>query len=78
MAKIPYIDYRALEEFYTIPDACKLLNMSKKELKVVCYNYGIDVRRNEIGEPGFVKYDIRKLHNALYHEANRGNDDPWA
>ena len=40
-------------------------------------------RRNEIGVYGFVKYDICRLHNLLYHEgrnqtANAWEDDPWA
>ncbi len=33
MPNIPYIDYRELDEFYTIPKLCRLLNMSKLELK---------------------------------------------
>lgn len=58
----------------------------KSELKEKCEQYGMKPRRNEIGNYGFVRYDVRKLHNQLYHEC-RGNgkdawqeqeDDPWA
>ena len=42
--------------------------------------YGIEPRRNEIGDYGFVKYDVRKLHNLLYYEGkdHTKEDDPWA
>ncbi len=81
MAKIDFIDYKELDEFYTIPQLCKLLKMEKDELKAKCKQYGIKPRQNEIGEYGLVKYDVRKLHNAIYHEgedAKRHEDDPWA
>lgn len=81
MAKVPYIDYKNLKEFYTIPEVCKLFDMSKAELKKKCTQYSIDPRRNEIGDYGLVKYDVRKLHNSIYHEAENDRqreDDPWA
>lgn len=86
MEQIPYINYKELDEFYTIPQLAKLLGLSKQELKEKCEQYDIRPRRNEIGDHGFVRFDVRKLHNALYHES-RGNrkgngyhseDDPWA
>lgn len=41
--------------------------------------YSIFPRQNEIGEWGFVTYDVRKLHNLLYHEEGpRKDQDPWA
>ena len=67
MASIPYINYKELKEFYTVSEVCKL--------------FDIQPRRNEIGEHGFVKYDVRKLHNAIYHESAgqwAWEDDPWA
>ena len=78
--KVPYINYKDLEEFYSIQEACKLLKLSKDILKRKCNQYGIEPRRNEIGEYGFVKYDIRKLHSFLYHANRDGTkaDDPWA
>ena len=84
MPNIPYIDYKELDEFYTIPKLCRLLDMSKPELKEKCKQYGIEPRRNEIGDYGLVKYDVRKLHNTLYHESrsteknSQKEDDPWA
>lgn len=73
-----YIDYNSLKEFYTIPEACELLEMTKSELKEKCNHYGIVPTRNEIGEAGFSKYDIRRLHNKLYYENQQKEWDPWA
>ena len=44
---------------------------------------GVKPRRNEIGDYGLVKYDVRKLHNSLYYEGRDNEkktkeDDPWA
>jgi len=74
-----YIDYLTMKEFYTIPEACELLGMSKLELKLKCEEQNIHPTRNEIGEGGFTKYDIRKLHNKLYYEdRNHCKEwDPW-
>ena len=85
MEKIPYINYAELDEFYTVQQLAKLFGITKQELKKKCEQYDIEPRRNEIGDYGFVRFDVRKLHNALYHES-RGNkkadhtreDDPWA
>ena len=86
MKQIPYINYQELDEFYTVSQLSKLLGISKPELKEKCEELDIKPRRNEIGDYGFVRFDVRKLHNALYHES-RGNkkedsyhkeDDPWA
>ena len=76
MSTIPYINYKDMKEFYTIPETCKLFEMSKENIRRQCEQYGIEPRRNEIGEYGFVKYDVRKLHNAIY-KASKGEDDPW-
>ena len=76
---VPHIDYFTLDEYYTIHELCDLLNMDKQMFKDKCAKYSVSPRRNEIGEWGFVKYDVRKLHNALYHAQNKNqNDDPWA
>ena len=74
---VPYIDYFGMKEFYSIVEVCELFEMSKDELRKQCDLYGIAPRRNEIGEYGFVKYDVRKLHNTIY-KAGKGEDDPWA
>ena len=58
----------------------RLFQVEKSYLKEKSKFYHIDPRQNEIGEYGFVKYDVRKLHNLLYHEyrENKRTDDPWA
>ena len=80
MAPVSYIDSTELNEFYTIKEVCKLFQMDKSALKQKCKEYDIEPRRNEIGDYGFVKYDVRKLHNLLYHEGKEHGkeDDPWA
>ena len=84
MNSIPYVNYKELAEFYTVQQLAELFNMSKQELKAKCERYGIFPRQNEVGEYGFVRYDVRKLHNQLYCEGrdkSKGNskvDDPWA
>ncbi len=78
---VPYINYKELNEFYTIPELCRLLAIDKNTLKEKSEQYGIEVRRNEIGDCGFVKYDVRKLHIALYYEDRGGrkaSENPWA
>ena len=80
---IPYIKYEDLKEFYTIKEVCRLFHMEKKVLTEKCAQYDIAPRRNEIGDWGLVKYDVRKLHNLIYHEDSNGQDlteadDPWA
>ena len=77
MSKIPYINYKELEEFYTIPQLCQLFCMDKSALKRKCEQYAVRPRRNENREYGLVKYDVRKLHSATYHE-DEVDDDPWA
>ena len=80
MATVPYIKYSEVDEFYTIKEVCKLFQMEKSNLKQKWKEYGIEPRRNEIGDYGFVKYDVRKLHNLLYYEGKEHakEDDPWA
>lgn len=71
-----YIDYISMKEFYTIQETCELLEMNKQELRMKCDVYGVIPTRNEIGESGFTKYDVRKLHNKLYYE-ERGHKEEW-
>ena len=77
MAHVSFIHYKDLKEFYTISEVCKLFNMKKARIRKKCEKYGIKPRRNKIGEYGFVKYDVRKLHN---RNAAPGacEDDLWA
>lgn len=81
MSKVPYINYNELEEFYTIKEACKLFELSKAELKAFSEEFGVEPRMNEIGEFGFPRYDIRKLHNSIYYSGKDKavkESDPWA
>lgn len=77
---VNYIEYRTLKEFYTISEACELLEMGKPDLQTKCEQYGILPVRNEKGVYGFVKYDFCNLHNKLYFEdrKEKKDDDPWA
>lgn len=82
MAKVPYIDYKEMKPFYTVDEVAELFKMSKQALREKCEEYEVAPRRNEIGEWGFVTYDVRKLHNQLYHEGHGSErakeDDPWS
>lgn len=79
---IPYICYNDLEEFYTLKSVCNLLKTDKETLKQSCKRYDINPQRNEIGDWGLSRYDLRRLHNFLYKEGkastNGKTDDPWA
>lgn len=57
--------------------------MDKRDLRKKCEQYVVKPRRNEIGDYGLMKYDVLKLHNAIYREDDNrktfnSNDDPWA
>lgn len=86
MNQIPYINYKELDEFYTVQQLASLFGMTKQELKEACKKYDIEPRQNEVSEYGFVRYDVRRLHNFLYYESRGGKkddgyhkeDDPWA
>ena len=77
---VQYIDYMDMKEFYTIREVCQLFGCEKAELKQACERYDVDPIQNEIGEYGFTRYDVRKLHNALYHASKdrQKEVDPWA
>ena len=77
-----YIEYKKLKEFYTVDELVDLLGLDKATLKEKCSQYGIQPRRNEIGEWGLDRYDVRKLHYKLYYENRLSgrkaeDDDPW-
>ena len=79
---VPYVNYNELDEFYTLKGVCNLLKMDKEALRKSCKKYDINPQRNEIGDWGLSRYDLRRLHNFLYKEgrpdANGKGDDPWA
>ncbi len=82
MSKVPYIKYDEMKPFYTIQELCEQFRMKKADLRDACKRYQVEPRRNQIGDWGFVTYDVRRLHNKLYHEDDttgaKGTDDPWA
>ena len=41
MNQVPYIDYKDLDEFYTIRQLADLLNISKSDLKKKCEQHDI-------------------------------------
>lgn len=81
---IAYIDYRTLDdEFYPLKRVCHLLEFDKLTLKEKCEAYAIRPQRNEVGEWGLTRYDLRKLHHTLYHEDRKNSgsqkdEGPWA
>ena len=80
---LPYIDYNSLEEFHTLKSVCSLFKIDKDKLREKCGQYGISPQKNEVGDWGLTRFDVRKLHNFLYYEdkknvGNRKGDDPWA
>ena len=58
MAKVPYVKYEDMDEFYTIQNVCRLFQMNKSQLKEKCDYYDVSPTRNEIGQFGFHKYDV--------------------
>ena len=55
--------------------------MDKETLRKKCEQYDIHPQRNEVGDWGLSRYDLRRLHNFLYKEgkdASGKEDDPWA
>ena len=78
---VSYINYKDLDEFYTLKGVCQLLKMDKETLRKKCEQYDIRPQRNEVGDWGLSRYDLRRLHNFLYQEgkdASGKEDDPWA
>lgn len=74
---VSYIDYRTLNDVYTIDETCELLGMQKQDVKAKCEQLNIRPSRGANGVGCFTKYDIRRLHNALYCEDHE-KWDPWA
>ena len=75
MFNINYINYNDLDDFYTISQICTLFNMDRNVLKERCNQFNVMPRRNDIGEIGLVRYDVRRLHNAIYYD---GREKPFS
>ena len=75
MFNINYINYNDLDDFYTISQICTLFNMDRNVLKERCNQFNVMPRRNDIGEIGLVRYDVRRLHYAIYYD---GREKPFS
>ena len=82
-----YFDYKTMKDFYTIAEVCRLFEMEKSELQRCANKYAVKPVEDQYGNWGFLKREVRKLHNILYKEQkgyisdvfkNRKEDDPWA
>ena len=45
---IQYISYADLNEFYSIKEVCRLLEMDKESLRKSCEKYGVKPSRNAV------------------------------
>ena len=85
---VPYLDYPNMKEFYTIAEVCRLFKMEKKDLKHYSERFEIFPVKDQFGNYGFPKKELRKLHNKIYKEQreqasdetwyNSNEEDPWA
>ena len=57
---IQYISYSDLNEFYSIKEVCRLLEMDKENLRKSCEKYNVKPSRNEIGDWGLTCHDLRR------------------
>ena len=78
MANVPYINYTDLKEFYSIQEVCEMFKMTKEELRKKTEQYKIQLTRNDDKVYGFLRHDVRSLHNKLYYEnRTREEENPW-
>lgn len=75
MSNIPYINYNELNDFYTLSQLCTLFNMDRDVLQERCHQFDVMPRRNDIGEIGLVRYDVCRLHHAIYYD---GREKPFS
>lgn len=65
---VKFIDYNTMKETYTVPELCKLFNMSEPTLRKNCAKHGIYSVRSDAGKEIFLKGAASHLHNILYHK----------
>lgn len=75
MRKVPYINYKKLNGFYTAQSVAKLLRLTMRELAEKGKQYGIRLYRDDTGRYLLDSSGIKKLHYSLYHES-RGKKLP--
>lgn len=66
-----YIDYKAMKDFYMVAEVCELFEMNRQKLQRYSEQYGVQPQQDQMGNWGFSKVRVRKLHNAIY-KAERG------
>ena len=66
-----FIDYSTMNDRYSIADAAALLEISSDMLWFHCMQNGICPRLNKHGEIEISKYELRSIHNKLYHKKGR-------
>ena len=76
---VSYFDYRSAKAFYTIPEACGILGISKKKLREKSEQQNIHLRQNKLGKWGLSGHDLCSMHYKIYHENrhDREKSDPW-
>lgn len=75
MRKVPYINYKELNGFYTAQSVAKLLRLTMRKLAEKGKQYGIRLYRNDAGRYLLDGPAVKKLHYMLYHES-RGKKIP--
>ena len=64
---IQYISYADLNEFYSIKEVCRLLEMDKENLRKSCEKYNVKPSRNEIGDWGLTTLlGVARLLKPIY------------
>lgn len=57
-----------MKEFYTIAEVGRLFKMEKKDLKIYSERFEIFSVKDQFGNYGFPKKELRKPHNKIYRE----------
>lgn len=68
MRRIPYIDYKILDGFYTVQVA-GMLRLGVRELAEKGRQYNIRLYQDDAGRYLLDSAAIKKLHYRLYHES---------
>lgn len=63
-----YIDYKSMKDFYTLDEICRLFEMEKCSLKFYVEKYNFSPQEDLLGNWGFPKGELRKLHHLIYEE----------
>ena len=61
-----YIDYNLTQDFYSIDEACRQLEISKAELRAYSEKFGIDPVEDPYSGWGLTRWQFCNLHNHIY------------